>query len=104
MSQRMGTQWGRRTLTRFVRTSSPLRTAAYGHRARKLTWLCYVGERPPPQLDWRQPRGSGVVTYMSRRGDGSMWTDERPRLTKREAKATPPAFRDLLIQIADGLQ
>jgi len=70
----------------------------YGHRARKATWLYAFGMTPPP-LKW----GRGLPP------EGWISTD-RPRhelaalgiaqLGKKEAKATPVAFRDLLLSIA----
>ena len=35
--------------------------AAYGHRARKLTWLLYGGRRLP-ELDWSVPKVNAIVT------------------------------------------
>ncbi len=72
---------------------------AYGHRARKATWLYYLGDAAPPLLDWSSPPPVATVSYMTNHGGGDL-----PRLTKREAKATPPAFRDLLLAIARGAQ
>lgn len=68
---------------------------AYGHRARKMTWLYYVGPQPPPVLDWSIPEPTAQVSFCKNHGDSPL-----PRLSKREASATPPAFRDLLISIA----
>jgi hypothetical protein len=67
----------------------------YGHRARKATWLYAYGIDPPP-LKW----GPGP--------EPEAWISaDRPRvelaalgidqLSKKEAKATPVEFRDLLI-------
>jgi hypothetical protein len=70
--------------------------SAYGHRARKLTWLYYVGAEPPPSLRWEQPRGTHMVSYMINHGG------DLPRLSKREASKSPLPFRDLLISIAEG--
>jgi hypothetical protein len=77
---------------------------AYGHRARKLTWLYFVGESPPA-LDWSTPAASknlhhrpvitAQVSFCANHGDSPL-----PRLSKREAKASPPAFRDLLLDMA----
>jgi hypothetical protein len=70
--------------------------SAYGHRARKATWLYCVSDVPPAALDWSSPEPTAVVSYLTNhRGRRDL-----PRLTKREAKATPPAFRDLLLNIA----
>lgn len=70
--------------------------AAYGHRARKMTRLYYVGHNPPPPLKWERPEPTAVVSNLS---EG--YTD-LPRLGKVEAKATPPEFRDMLLSIARG--
>lgn len=70
----------------------------YGHKARKATWLYYCGGNPP-SLRW----GPGP--------EPEAWiSTDRPRaelaemgiaqLSKREAKATPIEFRDLLISLA----
>lgn len=64
--------------------------SAYGHRARKRTWLYAVGNRPP-ELDWRREPGTAQVGWFDRL---------KPTLSKREAIATPPAFRDALLDIA----
>ena len=70
--------------------------AAYGHRAQKLTWLLYVGTEPPPSMNWRKPPARGVVSGM-RNNCGRPLTE---RVWQKEASATPPAFRDLLLSIA----
>ena len=72
--------------------------AAYGHRARKLTWLLYSGLSAPPALDWSQPEATAQVSYGKKPG-GGYWRDP---LTKKQAKATPIQFRDLLISMARG--
>jgi hypothetical protein len=69
---------------------------AYGHRAEKLTWLYYVGATEPPELNWSRPQAQALVSFLSNHG-GRHWL---PRLSKKEASATPIAFRDLLISIA----
>jgi hypothetical protein len=68
--------------------------SAYGHRARKRTWLYAVtsGERPGP-IDWSRKPGVAQCGWFDR---------IKPTLSKREASATPPAFRDLLIAIAEN--
>lgn len=71
----------------------------YGHRARKRTWLLYVGD-DPPALDWSKP------------AQPEAWVStDRPRaglavaqLSKREAKATPIAFRDVLLSMARSVK
>lgn len=68
--------------------------SAYGHRARKRTWLLYCGTRRPPELNWDRPKGTHQVGWFDR---------AKPTLSKREASATPPAFRDALIAIASDI-
>ncbi len=68
---------------------------AYGHRARKLTWLLYVGPTEPPALDWSVPAPTAQVSFCKNHGNSPL-----PRLSKKEAKASPPAFRDLLLSLA----
>lgn len=68
--------------------------SAYGHRARKRTWLYSFGRRPP-ELDWRREPGQAQVGWFDR---------IKPTLSKREASATPTAFRDALIEIARRTQ
>jgi hypothetical protein len=76
---------------------------AYGHRARKATWL-YANGVELPSLRWGRAPGDFV-----RLGEGSHSVEERARavrtgacqrLSKQQRAATPPAFRDLLIGIA----
>lgn len=65
----------------------------YGHRGRKSTWL-YASVDDPPALRWeRAPSGAG------------WWLNGRTRLgadrlRDKAARATPPAFRDVLLEIA----
>jgi hypothetical protein len=73
---------------------------AYGHRARKRTWLYYVGDTPPSALDWNDREGECIV------GDLWSYTDERkgregrPRMYRAEVLATPAAFRNALLDLA----
>jgi len=68
--------------------------SAYGHRARKATWLYYCGENPPADLRWERKEGTHQVGF-------KFGTDNaKPTLGKREANATPVEFRDALLQLA----
>lgn len=69
--------------------------SAYGHRARKRTWLYYVGNNPPPSLNWDEPEPTAQVSWCKNHGDSPL-----PRLSKKEASRTPLAFRDALLSIA----
>ena len=80
---------------------------AYGHRARKATWL-YAAHVDLPSLRWGRAPGDFI-----RMDDGFPSTEARrrairtgmcqrmgKRMGKRERNATPPEFRDLLLAIA----
>ena len=67
---------------------------AYGHRARKLTWLFYCGSTPPVALNWSIP------TWVPPAGDMRKGRGRAEYMGKRERAATPPAFRDLLLSLA----
>jgi len=70
--------------------------SAYGHRANKATWLYYYGEEPPFDLDWSRPTGTHQIGFQDQRGKAM----NKPVLSRREANATPPAFRDTLLRLA----
>lgn len=71
----------------------------YGHRARKATWLYAFGV-DVPSLKWG--RGSAPEAWISAdRPRADLAAAGIGQLSKREAKATPTAFRDLLISIAE---
>lgn len=70
--------------------------SAYGHRARKRTWLLYAGAGTPPQMIWDRPPGTHQVGFQDRRGKRR----NKPTLSTAEANATPIEFRDVLIAMA----
>lgn len=65
--------------------------SAYGHKARKRTWLYYAGRSTPFELDWTRSPGTHQVGWFDR---------IKPTLSKKEAIATPTAFRDVLLRLA----
>jgi hypothetical protein len=69
--------------------------SAYGCPARKRTWLYCVGAAEP-HLDWRDVPGEAVIGG----GVNSGECVGRRKIEKREASATPPMFRDLLLGLA----
>lgn len=74
----------------------------YGHRARKATWLYAFGVEPLP-LKWG--KGAAPEAWISAdRPRAELAAAGIGQLSKREAKATPPSFRDLLISIARTAQ
>ena len=70
----------------------------YGHRARKATWLYAYGLTPPP-LKWG-PGAKPEAWISSDRPRAELAALGIAQLGKKEAKATPPAFRELLLSMA----
>lgn len=69
----------------------------YGHPARKRTWLYAVGV-DVPSLVWGDGSApDAVVSWMEP-------LDRRRKITKREASSTPPAFRDVLLDMARSVR
>lgn len=68
----------------------------YGHPAKKATWLYGHGVELP-SLRWGSVPDTtpSMVSWCRNHSD-----DPRPRIGKRAASATPPAFRDVLIDMA----
>lgn len=95
----------------WVRADAPLgfggwtccvEQGAYGHRARKATWLYAVGTDLPALLWGRVPGefvkiDAGMTAEQRRR---AIRTGACQRLSHRQREATPPEFRDLLLSIA----
>ena len=69
--------------------------SAYGHLARKRTWLFYFGSLPPMELKWDRPAGTHQIGFHDQRGKGK----NKPTISGKSASATPSAFRDALIQL-----
>jgi hypothetical protein len=85
-------RWKRSAESEWVTEVSQV---AYGHRARKRTWLLFCGGSQPPALDWSEPEAAAQVSFGKKPG-GGYW---REPMSKAEAKATPLSFRDLLLEI-----
>lgn len=84
---RHGTGWTQQDL--FGGHSASVDQGLYGHRARKRTWLYYVGPRPF-DLNWGVASPTVYVTPTS----GSR------HLPKRERRITPPEFAEVLVGLA----
>ncbi len=71
----------------------------YGHRAAKGTWLYYVGP-PPPEFVWGP--GPEPEAYLCAPGRSAVHPGRADVaiIDPKEAKATPPAFRDVLLNLA----
>jgi hypothetical protein len=65
--------------------------SAYGHRAKKRTWLIYRGLQPPPSLVWTRPPGECQIGWFDRK---------KPQLPASQRARTPLAFRDCLLAMA----
>lgn len=74
----------------------------YGHPAKKATWLYAFNIGKPPSLDWRTLAVGESQALVSWCGNRTSKFDKRPRVGKRAASKTPPAFREVLIKIAQG--
>lgn len=73
--------------------STAVSQVAYGHQARKRTWLYAVG-CDLPELDWSEPPAEGQV------GSGPHPGNKALRLQAGKSSATPESFRDVLIAMA----
>lgn len=65
--------------------------SAYGHKARKRTWLFYHGASGPPEMKWSRRPGVSQCGWFDR---------IKPTLSKREASRTPPRFCETLLRLA----
>jgi hypothetical protein len=70
--------------------------SAYGHRARKRTWLYCAGTDRPMQPRWDKPESSHRVGWHGPRCRSRI----KKTLSKREANATPPEFAAYLVALA----
>lgn len=66
--------------------------SAYGHKARKRTWLYYVGA-PPAEMKWDRKPGTHQVGWFDR---------IKPTVSKKEALSTPPEFAQALVALAQN--
>lgn len=67
--------------------------SAYGHLARKKTWLFYCGDTPPAEARWTRNPGSHQVGWFDR---------SKPTLGKKEASMTTLAFAEFLVSLAEN--
>lgn len=70
--------------------------SAYGHRARKATWL-YTINVPPIDLNWTAAPFTHRIGYRKSAVNESQFT---PTLNRAEAHRTPIEFRDLMLTLA----
>ena len=77
----------------------------YGHRAQKATWLYAVGT-PLPSLKWGRAKNKirledGFHSADERKRKRMLKTGSCQRLSHRQRKETPLAFRDLLLSLSE---
>ncbi len=71
----------------------------YGHRAQKRTGLLFVGS-DPPSLVWDHYPSDVIVSGFTHQQKGEHVACEHRRVRPAEASRTPPAFRDVLLDMA----
>ena len=71
---------------------------AYGHEARKRTWLYAVGVTPFA-LRWYEPRATKQVSAFGTTKANPRWSYAES-LDKGKSRFTTPAFRDVLLDLA----
>lgn len=79
--------------------SAHVEQSRYGHRAKKATWLYAFGAKLP-SLQWGSSLDTESEALVSWCGNRVKSGESRPRVGKRAASATPPAFRDVLLEMA----
>jgi len=70
--------------------------SAYGHKARKRTWLFYCGQCEPALMRWDRPNGSHQIGFQDQRGKAA----NKPTISGKAASATPIEFAEALISLA----
>lgn len=71
-----------------------LSQCAYGHPARKLTWLYAVAPTEPMPMDWSRPAPTACISYDAK------YPSKLPSIFGKKNSRTPLSFRDALISIA----
>ena len=76
----------------------------YGHPAKKATWLYAFGVDPLPELRWGHNPDQRSEALVSWCGNRVASGEKRPRVGKKVAAATPPEFRELLLEMARSVK
>lgn len=74
--------------------------SAYGHKARKRTWLYYHGKHEPLPMRWERPDATHQIGFHDQRGKSR----NKPTISGRAASATGREFAKALIALAKGAQ
>jgi hypothetical protein len=75
----------------------------YGHPAKKATWL-YACRADLPELRWGSDPDAKSKAPVSWCGNRVASGENRPRVGKRAAAATPPEFREMLLAMARSVR
>lgn len=70
--------------------------SAYGHLARKRTWLYCAGTELPLDPNWDHVLGTHQIGFHDQRGK----LKNKPTLNKKQANATPKSFAEWLVELA----
>lgn len=70
--------------------------SAYGHKARKRTWLLYCGPAAPRALCWDRHAATHQIGFHDQRGKAR----NKPTIRGKAASATPAEFREMLLGLA----
>lgn len=74
----------------------------YGHPARKPTWLIFCGEQPP-ELRWGPCAQRLPAKRLAERGyESARRCGIVANMSTKQRQRTPPAFRDMLLELAAG--
>lgn len=71
--------------------------SAYGHLARKRTWLLCRSDETPDGLRWERSDGTHQIGFHDQRGKER----NKPTISGKRASATPSEFADALIGLAN---
>lgn len=90
-----GTGWSKANENEWV---CEVWQSAYGHLARKRTWLLYVGDSWPKEMRWDRKPGTHQIGFHDQRGKEK----NKPSISGKAASATPKEFMHDLIALVEG--
>jgi hypothetical protein len=81
--------------------------SAYGHDAKKPTWLLLCRADPPRDTNWSKPRGTKTVGHFAQRHPGDFNDTGRgheSRMNDKETHLTPAPFAEFLVRLARSVR